>query len=245
MYCNTGNTEFAMKRILYDIIRYSLAITALTLLLATVGSAEDDVRPLAVDRLLTAGKVGPKAIGLNVRIERPDNESASGQHWPVLKVLTSENAYVTAIYISPKGEATVLVPSKEAPDNLFAGGKDYSLFGPDSKVKLVAEYKQKGGKIVFFASSNLIKLDPLFIHEGQDFISIDSSAVKDMEILCDQISSMSTDERFNRKVVDLKDESGEDALELMGLPTNVKSDKPESVTGIQGLKDNKLDSQKE
>lgn len=228
------------------ILGCSLAISALVIGGSRVGLAAENKPTSGSEQLLYAGKIGTKAIDFSVRIEGPKAESTSDHQTPVVKLTASQNAYVTAVYIVPNGDAIVLLPNKETPDNLFIAGKEYSLFGPDSKIKLVAAHGQKQAKIVFYASSSPMKLDPLAIPDEQDFITIANSSAKDIELLLDRISSMSADENFNRKVLALQDESAKvGALGLMGLPTDVKSSRPQSVTGVQGLKGNKLDSQKE
>jgi hypothetical protein len=70
--------------------------------------------------------------------------------------------------------------------------------------------------------------------------------LKDIDFLCGKLETLSKEEGFNRKVLALKDESGKkDALGLMGLPMDVKSGRPQSVTGVQGLKSNILETPKE
>jgi hypothetical protein len=238
--------RFAMTKGVFNIVCCSMAIVGLILLGAGLGTAADNKPAAAADQLLSVGKIGPNPIDLKIGIEKPPADKASAAVSPVVKLAVSRKAYVTAIYISSNGDATILLPNKETPDNLFLHGKEYTLFGAESKIKLTADEKQKKSKIVFYASPNPLKLDPLSVPEGQDFITIPNSSLKDIDFLCGKLETLSKEEGFNRKVLALKDESGKkDALGLMGLPMDVKSGRPQSVTGVQGIKSNILETPKE
>ncbi len=155
----------------------------------------------------------------------------------MLHMKASHEAYIVAIYVSSKGDAVVLFPNGQTPDNRIIPEKEYTLFGEGSGIKLKVSDKMKEGQIVFFASSTPFKLAPLKPREGQACIKIAGSAAKELGVLKQRIEKLASDKGFNRIVLQLRAEGGEGvSLNLMGLPTSVTSDKPEGITGVQGEK---------
>jgi len=210
----------------------------------SVGLASELQHPVA--QLETAGKISANPIDLKVSFDKTKGASSKAGQFPVVRLKVGMDAYVTAIYFSDNGDATVLLPNRGISDCRFQKDKDYTLFGRESSLKLASDANQKKAKIVFYISSTPVQLAPLAIPEGQDFITIPVSTAKERSELCQKIEAASSQGAgFNRKVLALKAEGKDDAYGIMGLPTEAKSGRPQSVTGVQGLKGNILDSPKE
>jgi len=192
-----------------------------------------------VQKLLNAGTVGPNAIQLSVRTNRPKDATFREGEFIAFHVKTSQKAYITAIYISSVGDAIVLYPNSETPDSLMLPGKEYTLFGSDSRLKLKGSKKIKEGKIFFFAFSKPLDFYPLKIAEDRICLWVPHSSAKEQEILTKKIKELAQCEGFNREVVTVKG-AGETgvSLRMMGLPDAVESEDPGTTTGAQGLRDN-------
>jgi len=210
----------------------------------TLGFGATDT-PGQANNLLSVGQIGSKAIDLKVWTEKPAAGTDNSEPL-VVRLKTGAEAYMAAVYVSPSGEAIVLFPNKETPDSRALPGKEYTLLGPDSKLKLSVSDKTGRGKIAFYVSSKPLQLAPLKIPEGEVCVKIPASSAKDIETLVQKLEAMSQGEGFNRMVLELKTPAGKKvSLGLMGLPTEAKSGKPQPVTGVQGLKDKILESGKE
>ena len=225
------------------ILRHLVLAASLLLILAGLALAADTQQPAA--KLENVGTISQNAIDLKVSLEKGTGGASKDASPPVVKLKAARDAYVTAIYFSDTGDATVLLPNREISDCRFLQGKEYTLFGPESSVKLAADKQQQKARIVFYVTPTPFKLDPLAIPQGQDFLSISAGAEKELSALCGKLEAASKEDGFNRKVLALKASKKDDAYGLMGLPSEAKSGRPQSVTGIQGLKGNILDSSKD
>lgn len=192
-----------------------------------------------VQRLSSAGAVGPNAIQLSVRTNRPKEATFREGEFIAFHVKTSRKAYIAAIYISSVGDAIVLYPNSETPAGLMLPGKEYTLFGSDSRLKLKVSKKIKEGKIFFFAFSKPLDFHPLKIAEGRICLWVPRSSAKEQDILTKKVEQAAQWEGFNRKVVTVKG-AGETgvSLRMMGLPDAEESEDPGTTTGAQGLRDN-------
>lgn len=189
-------------------------------------------------QLLDIGKPGPRAIRLDIRTDTPDGQPLKAGDSVVLHVNASHECYITAIYISAAGDAVILFPNTKTPDNRIEPEKEYTLFGGDSGIKLKVGDTMKEGRIVFFASPRPLNLSPLKPADGQACISIARGATEDVRVLKQKIEALAREKGFARKVLQLKAHGSKGtSLNLMGLPSTVRSDKPEGVTGVQGFKD--------
>lgn len=196
--------------------------------------------------LASLGQIGPEAIDLKVWTEKPKSVKADSGTPAVIRVNVSKKAYLTVVYLSSNGDAIVLLPNRDTPDSLIQPGQDYTLFGPESPVRLKETDKAKDAKLVLYLSSVPFKQDPLSVPSGEPFLKIPQSAVQERGILIEKIDALAKAPGFNRKVVALKNGAQKNApLDLMGLPTDVKTAKPVGVTGVQGLKTKILESTKE
>jgi hypothetical protein len=194
--------------------------------------------PQGAQGLLSIGKAGPNAIDLKIRTDKPEGQPLNAGDSVVLHVRASRECYLTAIYVSAKGDAVVLFPNSKTPDNLIKPEKEYTLFGESSGIKLRISDTMKEGRIVFFASATPLSLAPLKAPQGQACIAIDSAAGEEIATLKEKIEVLAKDDGFNRIVLQLKARGAKGgSLNLMGLPSSVGSDKPEDITGVQGVRD--------
>ena len=205
-------------------------------------AAADDAHP--VQKWLSIGQPGTKAIELTVWAESPEGKEIKAGDPVVIHLKSAKKGYVTALYVSPMGDTTVLFPNKANPNNLVESGKQYTLFKPDSGVKLALGDQTKDARIVFYASDKPLDLAPLKIAEGESWLSVPMTAKQDMDVLVKKIEALTKDEGFNKQVLALKS-GGKKGVSLMGLPVNVKSSKPEGIAGVQGAKTKVGDSGKE
>jgi hypothetical protein len=198
--------------------------------------AADEVRRPA-DELLAIGKAGPKAIKLALRTDKPAEHVFKPGETIDLYVRPSETAHVVAVYLSQKGDTIVLYPNSYTPDTPLSPDKDTALFSASGPVKIKVSDSMKEGRIIFFVSSEPFQLAPLSVPEGKPCIHISASSQGEFQILRQKIQTMAQDAGFNRVVLALKGNGASAlSLNLMGLPTAVSSEKPEPVTGVQGVK---------
>lgn len=219
---------------------------ALTALFCPQSFAATNVSGGGGQQLLSVGQAGAKAVDLKVWTDKAKDDQAKLGAPAVVRVKASEKAYLTSIYVSPNGDAIVLLPNRDLEDSLILPDKEYTLFGPECQVKLKESDTAKDAKIVFYVSSMPLKTDGLTIPPGEPFIRIPQSSTDQIKILTERLEALAKDPGFNRKVLALN--SGEkkaSRLDLMGLPTDVKSAKPMGVTGVQGLKTKILEVGKE
>lgn len=187
--------------------------------------------------LLDVGKAGSKAIEVNIGAKKSE-PVASGKEEPVSVMLNPQSrAYVTALYISPQGDATVVFPNKKAPDNLLTPGKDYTIVSPDCGLKLGFSPSANKGKIVVYISPQPIELDQPKSEGSEDYVTIPHTDVNAINALAGRIAAISKDDQFNKKVITSETLSrlGQ-GDSIMGLPGGVVSSQPESVAGVQGVK---------
>ncbi|MFH0823552.1 MAG: DUF4384 domain-containing protein [Pseudomonadota bacterium] len=192
--------------------------------------AQDDAATSG-KKLPIIGPIGPKAVDLHVWTNKPKTGKFQPGEAVFLHAKSAGKAFVTALYLSGKGDVTVLFPNKENANSELVPGREYTLVGPDSTIKINAGAESGQDKIVVYASSLPFALDPLKIAEGQACLSIPSAASDQMTLLKEKLLTMSKDEGFNYKIVAF---GAAPSLNLMGLPSSVQSAVPESVAGVQG-----------
>jgi hypothetical protein len=214
-----------------------LAVTGLLSIALCNGVIAQGLPPAGGEALLQEGKIGTDAIDLKVWTEKGGDESAHEGEPVVMNVTAARKAHLTVIYLSPAGDATVILPNRESPENIVLPGEKYSLFSSESRIQFKKSLKDKDARLIFFVSSKPIVTAPLKISDGQMFLRITHSATEDMERLAKRIEEIRGAEGFNRQVLTLAGGVKPSVrLEgLMGLPQSVKSDKPGTATGVQGV----------
>lgn len=214
-----------------------LAMAALLAFVPVLGIASDTDSEQAPNHPLSIGQAGPKAIDLQVWTEKAETDPVKSGIPEVVHVKSSGKAFLTAIYLSPNGDAIVLLPNRDMPDSSILPDKEYTLFGPESPARLKQTDIAKDAKIIFYLSLTPLRIDDLHIPPGEPFKRISGSAAKDMQALGNILEALAKDPTFNRKVLSLKGENKKGLrLELMDLPPDVTSTKPIGVTGAPGQK---------
>jgi hypothetical protein len=223
-----------MKKVIRCLPILSAVVFSVVLVSAALAAGEETAGKNPADKLLDIGASDAKGIQLKAWIGKPVKGADPAEMTPI-HMTVSKEAYVAAFYVSPQGYAVVLLPSKENPDHLFKPGKEYTLFGYDSKAQLEFPTDKKGASIVFYASAKPWNMAPLKFAEGKAFITIPEGASAEMRTLTGIAEGKSREEGFARAVVALERSGG--PLTLMGLPGGVKTRVPESTYGAQGLKE--------
>ncbi len=218
-----------------------ILVVLLSLAVAAQAAVKEGGKESASSALLTLGDVGKDSIGFKVWTDKPEGEPYLPDEPIVIHLTAKAKAYVTAVYVSSSGDAMILFPNKETSANEVLPDKQYTLFGKDSNIQIKAGDKTKAARIVFYVSPGPVDLAPLDVPKGMPCIVVRHDAVKEMKILTDKIKDMAKQKGFNRVVLGLKAGAEEDGLKLMGLPVGVKTSKPESITGVQGAKENVQD----
>lgn len=221
-----------------------LAILAVTWYPTLGVAAKRDISGNTRD-LLAIGRIGEKPIDLKIEVRSSDGSSPVRGKPIVVRLKSSRKAYITAIYVSAKGDATIVYPAKTAQDNPVLPDKEYTLFGEDSGVSLRMSDKGRGGKIVFYVSSKPLLLDSLKSAAGSSLVTISRSSARDIEVLSRKLMEISKDAGFNRVLLKSSVRLGRTSLKLMGAPPGFGSTKPGGTSGVQGLKDQMRDLQKE
>lgn len=201
--------------------------------------------------LLSIGKIGPDAIKLKVWTNIPEGRAAKVGERIVIHFKADRDCYVVVANVSAKGTVAIVFPNRDQPDNRVALGKEYTLFGKDSKLKLVLGKGASGAKLVFFASPQSIDLAPLKISGKNLAIVIPASATEELKTLRAKMEQVSKVKGFYRAVLSIRSKpKGKSGLRLMG-PPSVKgirpgrsSDKLGDVTGTRGRADDMKDPEK-
>jgi hypothetical protein len=235
-----------MKRIVFLRIAVSLVLVGFACLDFARAVAAPERDSSGTESLMAVGNPGPKAIDLTIRTDKPEGYRFKPGDTLALHVRADRKAYLTAVYLSSRGDAVILFPNRKTQDNLILSHKDYSLFGESDPVKLRVSDTMKEGRIVFFVSSSPFSLDPLKMTADQPCVQIPASAHEQLDILKRKIEDMAKDEGFNRVLLSVKAGGSVGiSLNLMGLPTAIKSEKPETVTGVQGVQSEPIEEQKD
>lgn len=184
--------------------------------------------------LLSVGEPAADAVKLSAKSE-PVSASGTGDEGVRVKLVPDRDASVTAVYVASNGSVLVLFPNAEMPDNMLEAGKTYTLFGRDSKIRLRLGKGMPAARIAFYVSEKPFSLDPFKPTPKNGIVVIPASDKPGIERLKDKLAKLAQTPGFNRVVLELKSKSGK-GLNLMGIPGAVPSEKPDSVTGVQGLK---------
>jgi hypothetical protein len=215
----------------------AVLVIAITLFAAVPCLAQGGQGPAQATDLSGIGSIGPKAIPLKVWTDNPEGTPVKPGDAIVVHLQTGEKAYLTAIYLSGAGNAIILIPNAQAPESLLLPNTEYTLFGEDSHLKLTVDKKMKEGKIVFYVSPVPFSLGEFKLEPGKACVMMAPDAKDRLDLLQSKIEAMAKDEGFNRTVLSLK-ANGEKgmSLNLMGIPAAIKSETPETMTGVQGVK---------
>jgi len=153
----------------------------------------------------------------------------------VIHFKAERDCYVLAANVSPKGDVAIIFPNEEQPDSSAKAGREYTLFGADSKLKLVFGKGISEARLVFYVSPDPIDLQPLKLTERHGIELIPFNEQEKLGLLRAKLEQVSKLAGFNRQVVSLQgDPKKPVGLRLMGLPAKPVSTGPGNVTGTRG-----------
>ncbi len=215
----------------------------------TLGAATEKSGDVAA--LLSIGKTGPDSIPLKVWTNMPEGRAAKVGERIVIHFKADRDCYVVVATVSSTGSVTIIFPNRERPNNRVEGGKEYTLFGKDSRLKLVFGKGISGARLLFYASPQQIDLAPLKISHNNVAIVIPASSTEDLKTLRNNIEKASKMKGFNRTVLSIKNKpKSKSGLRLMGVrpPKGVRrgksGDKLGDVTGTRGRAEEIKDAEK-
>jgi len=135
-------------------------------------------------------------------------------------------------------------PNNEQRDNKIAAGKDYTIFGPESKMRLVLGKSVQEAKLAFFVSPRPINLDEFKIPEGDIVFRIAPGSGDRLDAFRATLEQAAGRPGFNRVVLSIKGgEGGDPEVTMMGgrlkrgQPGQVDSEAPETITGTASRKE--------
>jgi hypothetical protein len=151
--------------------------------------------------LFWIGKVAPDAVKLKVWTDLPPGKPVQPGHRVVIHFKADQSCYLILANISSTGEITIVFPNKEKPDNFIQADREYSLFGEDSKLKLVFGKGVSEARLVFYVSSKPIDLAPLRIAEDKEVMTIPAEATNEQKIFREKIEGIAKEKGFNRQIL--------------------------------------------
>ncbi len=229
-----------------------LALLAAGLLSFTCSSAfGDTVDPVEKAlHLLSVGKPDSSAVKIRVWTNKEPGESFATGDRVILHFQADRDAYVAAISVSSKdGRVSIIFPNKDHPGTKIDKGKVYTLFGDDSGMRMKLVDTTEEGELVFYATTKQFSLDPLKPENQKTWISFPASDSDKVDLLRGKLKEIAGAEGFNRVALSPKDRKGGTLnIKLMGpakglrsvrpvrrqIPRDPKSERPDSVTGVQG-----------
>lgn len=226
------------------ILACSLVITGL----APVLASRDKEHNVALD-LLSIGSPGTAAIPLDAWIIKGSEAPLIRGDSLVIQFQAEEDGHLTILAVSSSGKVSVLFPCKETQTSKILKNKVYTLFGDGSLLRMILGNTVETSKLVFLITSNPVPLEPLRAAEKSSGIIVSAGDNGDYQILKRKIEQIAEDPKFNRVTISLKDEKGAGLEALLteappagrkpskkALPCIIKSDRPASVTGAQGVR---------
>jgi hypothetical protein len=192
--------------------------------------------------LLSIGAVRPGAIGLKVWTEPSSDTPLHVGDRVAIHFEVDRDCHVLAANVSPDGDVAIIFPNWEQPDNSAKANREYTLFGTDSKLKLVFGKGISEAWLVFYVSPDPIDLKPFKITESRGVVLIPSNAQEKIGLLRKKIEQLSETAGFNRYVLSLQgDATKQKSFQLMGPPGKPVSTTPGSVTGTRGRAESPLE----
>jgi len=229
-----------MKETCRRLVGFWVVAAALAICIPSDTLAQEET---AADALLFLGTAGPNAIPLQISTGKDRSDTFRLGETISLNLRASRQCYVIAVILSADGDASIILPTGESPDNRILPDKEYTLLGASSRVKLTADESLRGAKIIVLAFSRPFKPGPLRVAAGERMISVPRLRGERMRILKEKIEDLSRDDGFNREIFFVKP-VGDSAVSLAPIgmlerekgvePT--KSSKPGGLTGGQGIK---------
>lgn len=224
-----------MRRAALQLIWFFTLMCTLTFVSVAEAFGSDQPATAPGGSLLSIGSVGPGAIGLKVWTEPSSDTPLKVGDRVVIHFKADRDCHVLAANVSQKGDVAIIFPNGEQPDSSAKANREYTLFGSDSKLKLVLGEGISEARIVFYVSPDPIDLQPLKMTESEGIVLIPYNEQEKLRLLRAKIEQISELAGFNRQVVSLLGDPKKPAgLRLMGLPAKPVSTGPGNVTGTRG-----------
>jgi hypothetical protein len=235
-----------MKNVVRPVVLFSLLVIAMSFAGAVeqvrAGSAAGD----RIGELLSMGKPGDKTFTMKVWPNKGAEDFYHKGDRLFFDMQTNKDAYVTIVAVSSNGAVTVLSPNGERLNNLVKAKEVYTLFGDDSPIRLRMGKEVKSTHLIFYLSPKPFTLDSMKIPPDGGVIQFNVTEDKKFEEFKRALENASNNAGLFRVVIPLKGKKGAgfnliasrvslaDEEAGKALPIDVKSRKPESMTGVQG-----------
>lgn len=200
-----------------------------------VSAAEQS--PSIKNPFLSIGVINQDAIKFQVRTDGPADHALKAGDRVVVHFKAEKPCWLVVVNVASSGDLTVIFPNRDKPDNAIEAGKEYTLFGEDSKLRLVIGKKVQETNLVFYVSPEPISL--VKIPDSQAVMRIPASAADQQQAFKEGLEKIADKPGFNRQVLAIKsDANGAADLRLMGGPKGGPwkdvSETPEPIAGTQG-----------
>jgi hypothetical protein len=199
-------------------------------------SAEQKTTPQIHNPLLDIGLIRPDAVRFDVWTDRPPEATYTEGEQVVIRFRSDQRCFLVVAAVSSSGDITIAYPNRESPNNFCEAGKEYTLFGNDTGLKLITRKPATQTALVFYVTA--VQVSFVRIPNGQVVMQIASNASNALKDLHDAIKQMAGTRGFNRKVMIVRtDPACAASVESTGskdLPWTDLSEGPEPITGTQG-----------
>lgn len=231
------------------ILMYLLMAVSLIANSAAFSETGQPTTPPKAEQLFGERQPAPEAIKLEIKTNKAPDEVFKRGDRIIFYVKPDRECRLAVFNVAANGDITILFPNKRHPSASLEAGKEFVLFGDDSKLKLVMGQNLAEAKTYFLASAKPFSIAPLQFPPKKDVVRIPSGSEQDMEVLANKIHEMADDSSFTQILFPVK--GGPMDLNLMGpapaapkmsapaerrMPSKDESDSPESITGVAGAK---------
>jgi len=232
-------------------ITVAILVVSVVLLITVPGrgveaaSSEGIRKTVSGNPLLSVGSAGPDATKVQVSAEVQPERPGSPARPVTIKLSADRDCHAIMFGVTARGDVTILFPNREQPDSFIKAGGKLTLFGPDSRLKLVMPKDGQGMQLVLYVSSQPIDLSPLAFSGERAVIAIPADSMQEQKILREKIEQIAARKGFNRELVNVAEVELDAApLKLMGVPPapgapakEPSSETPGAVTGTRGRTD--------
>jgi hypothetical protein len=199
-------------------------------------SAEQKITPQIQNPLLDIGHIGPDAVSFHVWTDKSPEVTYKEGEQVVIHFRSGRQCFLVVAAVTLSGDVTIAYPNRKSPNNLCEAGKEYTLFGNDTGLKLITRKPMTQTALVFYVTAEQVGF--VKVPDGQVVMHVASNASNALQDLHDAIKHLAGTKGFNRKVMIIKtDPACAASVESVGskeLPWTDLSEGPEPVTGTQG-----------
>jgi hypothetical protein len=186
---------------------------------------------------LSIGVINQDAIKFQVWTDQSSDHALKAGDRVVVHFKAEKPCFLVVVNVASSGDLTVIFPNRDKPDNAIQPGKEVTLFGEDSKLRLVIGKKVQETNLVFYVSPEPVSF--VKIPDDQAVMRIPASAADQQKGFKEALEQIAGKSGFNRQVLAIKSEAdGAADLRLMGGPKGGPwkdvSETPEPIAGTQG-----------